>query len=654
MTEINRQFKFTDRFTKELKSNGLYDIVVADSSRDIPAPKTLRNFGGYTNDQIKNGIYSLPRDTYLPKIQNAIQIVLTPWIMAGSGDELPHVSIQELSRISRIPTPTLIKVIQDNPITQSIGGVSYEVNLRLPDLTKASLTIENATALGVSPKRLIRLSRYESRPPGGGPVQRARFQEKKVDGVLKPLAQNKAVVRFIKKEDEIPIIPKAKDLRKPQYAKPIIEASAVPTKTFNLGILVERSDIKSSEGPFLYAPEYDVQYPESVTNALSLLYAEYNRAFTQLVRGNIEWPEDYRYCTGPGGLFVNRWVQIDMPGLATEFLKGAMEMTPPNVVNILRSKIFEIENSLAMYQLSMRSFPRGNQPSFFDLRFRESLETIRRQYKKPVALLATTDEKYRAMRKAEFGKYGEDQLTDREVQDLSGFDRFFSPSQFREQVEFYGDSKYLLFVRDSDPIQKLRRPDIKIQEPLLSDARMRRIIKRNSLTLNVDNPAWSMNDVRRIKDTKLYLPPMGMGIPISNVEDLDSEAMTTFVRKVRGQDIPAQQDSVELRAKPMRSAYGAYGQLSGTVSDGEFRRRLRGEMRLRGDYIVQPEMLIPLLVNGDTGLTYGYTDRLFMSYAENDYQFMEGFRYLVPVTSEEYKRGRMHANAETITARIGG
>ena len=59
--------------------------------------------------------------------------------------------------------------------------------------------------------------------------------------------------------------------------------------TAQLGSVMEKTDIRSTEGPFLVLPEYRTQYPGTVTRALENLYAEYNQAFAPLVMANREW-----------------------------------------------------------------------------------------------------------------------------------------------------------------------------------------------------------------------------------------------------------------------------------------------------------------------------------------------------------------------------
>ena len=51
-----------------------------------------------------------------------------------------------------------------------------------------------------------------------------------------------------------------------------------------LGPTISRTDIPSSLGPFDVMPEYKTKYPETVIQALTNLYREYNQAFVRLLR----------------------------------------------------------------------------------------------------------------------------------------------------------------------------------------------------------------------------------------------------------------------------------------------------------------------------------------------------------------------------------
>lgn len=441
-----------------------------------------------------------------------------------------------------------------------------------------------------------------------------------------------------------------------------------------LGNIVKRKDIKSSMSPFQTLPEYKTIYPQVVTQALGELCDEHNRAFSPLVETNREWDSDYLYCT-QGTMPVNFAVQIDMVGLPQAFLREATNMSVAVARETLRGKIFEMENSLAWYQFLEKIFSREQEYSFFKKRFLACLVNLRKRFGMPIALLAVTNQKYSAMRELEFGKSDGEPISDAEVFDLSGFDRFFGPTEFRQHVEENrGECQYLLYARTSDPVAKLKNPALVVENSLLSDHSMRRIIKAYALTLNIDAP--EMQYAKRINDTKEYMPGMGMAFPVHSEESLfssefrehlyarklyagfngTSRLAPEFVRYLQSREIdPMEIESgeISLRAKPLKGTYGCYGHITGKLPVTEFRKELRRELRKRGVYVVQPEMETPVIVNETDGQAYTYIDRNFFSSANGQQsEFLGGFRSLMPLDSIEAKESRIHGNSLTVYAEI--
>jgi hypothetical protein len=421
------------------------------------------------------------------------------------------------------------------------------------------------------------------------------------------------------------------------------------TKAAVLGAMATRTDIPSGNGPYRVYPTYITHYPQSVIDALAALYLEYNRAFAPLVEANREWDTDYRYCMEDEGL-VNYFVQIDMAGLAPEFLAQAAELPVEIVKEQLRFLIFEIENSIAVYPLLRNLFPRDPHPSYFLTRFDAVLAGIKKRHgQRPIALLAVTDEKYAAICKSEFGVAGA-RVTDEEVRRLSGFDRLFGPDDFRRHVDETGGSEYLLYVRSSDPVSVLKDPTQSVEHPLLADETMRRIIKKHSLTLNIDAPGMSY--AKRINDTKGYMPWMGIAHPIEAVHDLYGQPFRWFLRArgVNPDDVLS--GEMKLRAKPAKGTYGCYGHYVGSMTSG-LPRKVKGGIQRRGPYMVQPEL--PPYVVGDraNGAEYNAIDRIFFGIIRGGKPFfLQGFRSLMPVDSIEAQEGRNHGNVATVWAEV--
>jgi hypothetical protein len=423
--------------------------------------------------------------------------------------------------------------------------------------------------------------------------------------------------------------------------------------TVSLGPVVVDHGISSSKGPFSSVPEYRVTYPVVVVQALARLVAEYNRAFAPLVAANKDHDADYQHCFH-NGLPMNFGVQIDMLALPAGFLALAHTLSVEEVVEVLRRRIFEIENSLAMYQLLRKIFLRGG-VSFFDTRFMQLLDTLRVHTGKEIALLAVTDQKYRAMCEEEFGKENGAVPTPEEVRELSGFDYMFGPGEFMEHLKMAGGfSQFALYARTSNPTAVLKDPKLAVEHPLLGDMSLRAQVRCNVLTFNVDDPHAPLH--RCINDTKLYLPHMGMGLlvpPGTDVVECLTKGRDYFASY--GIDVGAVlAGQVMLRAKPALGTYGCYGHVRGKVGVKGFVGELNRERRRRGWYIIQPEFPTLKLVDKDSGSAYSAIDRVFLGWNGVGYQLLGGFRSLMPEGTPEAIAGRNHGNDRTVWAEVVG
>lgn len=433
-------------------------------------------------------------------------------------------------------------------------------------------------------------------------------------------------------------------------AAEMFEAHLLREETVNLGLVNTRADIRSSLGPFYSFPEYKIRYPEAIIQGLGDLFTEYNLAYSHVVNANRESEHDYQYCIGQNGLPINFFVQFDLVGLPKSFLHFADRFDPQQINSVLRSSIFEIENNLAMYSLMENIFTQGSD-SLFKRNFRFALDQLRNLHGMPVALLAVTEDKYNAVKACEFGKGREEQLLDEEVQEMSGFDKLYSPQQFRQM--FYrngGKIDDLLFLRASHPVEQLKNPHNKARSKLLSHPGMRPIIKQHAITLNVDNPNLPVGHPGLIMDTKGYMPMMGMGDRVETYNDFLALA---------DQYLAAGHEGMRFRAKPEQGSYGAYGQhrlilLQNSFSDVDFTKgaHLVDDFERRGPYIIQPEKITPVIINQADGVPYTYMDRIIMSYTSGRPVFMGGFRLLLPVSSHEAQEGRIHGTPSTVHAEI--
>jgi hypothetical protein len=410
-------------------------------------------------------------------------------------------------------------------------------------------------------------------------------------------------------------------------------------------VVLTAEHIRSSLGPFRALPT-PIKYPPSVLQALFQLYGEYTKAFKPLIESSWEWTTDYRYCSP-----ANFAVQVDMASLTPAELEMLAAASVDEVREYLRLRIYEIDNSVAMYQLLERLYSTPSSDSLWKTGWRAALSSLSNRYSMPIALLAVTDEKYWAMAETEFGAVPGIRPSDADVRSKSGFDTFMGPEDFKRHVASQGgDCSYLLFVRSSLPVSKLRKPGTEVKSPLLSDADMRRLIRAYSITLNVDDPtapvgAW-------INDTKQYMTPMGLGFEINSWEALWSPEFDDFL-ETRGLGLPGVwSGETHLRAKPLAASYGGYGHVRGSASNGKFRSDLRRGIKQRGPYIIQPEITPPVFTNTTTGEVAGAIERVFLAMVDDTIQFLGGYRNFMPVASQEWHEGRVHGNGEACWAQI--
>jgi hypothetical protein len=450
----------------------------------------------------------------------------------------------------------------------------------------------------------------------------------------------------------------------------------------DLGQVQRRTDIASSlmpDGGFALFRDYKVEYPPVIIQSITELLEECNQAFAKLVEANREWQTDYQYCMDDQGKPINYGFQVDMLGLPEVFLEDCREgkFSKQVIKEVLRNGAYEDENSIAMYGLSGGIFAEGDEPSRYRKVTDQMLDGIRKKTGKQIYLLAVTDQKLDAMRKTEFGKYGVDILTDEDVKKISGFDGLMGPEEFEKHLQDNdGKSKVLFFVRASDPTEKQRNPNYIVEHPLLSNDVYRREIKANSITLNIDNPNLAPEDAikQSINDTKLYMPEMKMAHLISSQSDFLSAGFIAHLLKAKkaidyqGEKLnpsfklylenagvdPRKVESgeINIRAKPAGGTFGCNGHLTGNIFDGDFRKKLNGEIKKRGAYVLQPEMDTPVIENTSDNVKYKYSHRNFFMYVDGKYVFAGGIQMNIDEEHIEAKRKRIHGSDATVYSEI--
>lgn len=145
------------------------------------ARRTLRNWTEFSEAEIVAAAYDENRDQKLPEILRAIGILAQKWL---ANDLVPPpVTVKEISRRTGFSPQRITGIISD--FTPLIDGLGKKYRLELSDDGKKPPI-----------KRAIKEARYESRPPGGGPVQRTRFQKRRLSAQLQRLAQELTKIEF--------------------------------------------------------------------------------------------------------------------------------------------------------------------------------------------------------------------------------------------------------------------------------------------------------------------------------------------------------------------------------------------------------------------------------------------------------------------------
>lgn len=380
--------------------------------------------------------------------------------------------------------------------------------------------------------------------------------------------------------------------------------------------------------------DYKICYPEIICKAFEDLYVEYNMAFSVLVEANREWPKDYQY-TLQDDFPYNFAVQIDTLGLDDNFLRAAVDKDRETVREELRRKILEIKNPIEIYQLLERIFETTSGDNGFKSGWHAALNELRRKHGKPIALLTVTDQKYYAIRKFKFGRQNSKnskKLSDSEISKLFGFDIFFKPIDFQTYLSYKKEEfEYLLFVRTSNPVSKLKNPKIGIKQSLLANPKTRRLIKKNAITFNIDNPEWPIGSYRRINKSKWYMPLLGMAFTLTREAEMDSAEFDSYLEFYDIDPNEVRSGRKVLCFTPAYSTYGCRGHLRGVLTNKKLRKKLRREISKHGHYMIRPEMQMPVITIW--GREYTYMDRIFLAYIDCVPTFISGFRSLIPVTS---------------------
>lgn len=444
------------------------------------------------------------------------------------------------------------------------------------------------------------------------------------------------------------------------------------------------------ETPPLALREYRVHYPSSLVEAYKIACGKYDKQFMQLVESHKAWGSDYQYA--PFTLAF----QVDGPSYSDEFLKQAAFMSPSVLAEFITKRVFEFEANIAAYGLNSRLWPDGTT----NQTWHTVLEVVRQRTGKNVAVLAGTEQKLDEMIKYEMG-INRDQLTsDEAVRAMTGFDAFLGPSDL---VSLYKqnqgiDCPYVFFGRTSRPKSWLRNPDSQIDEGFLANTEILRYVRAHAITHNFDDPTLRINHPSIIMDTKEALVLAGAAYSVTQPSDIYSQEFLQYLSdngidvdeitegslnpgkknklgglflnfpsanllseslashlQTRGSD-PALVASGEqkVRAKPLKQHYGIYGHEVGSINRAKFLNELMEQVRVRGEYIIQPEFAnLHIVDSANPHESYVAIDRVFfVRGADGQLYPMESCRSLMPAQSLEGKKNNVHEGSHTKCARI--
>lgn len=202
---MNTKEIFNASFESRLKSEGfLVEDIKQDISEDQQKKpsqvRVVRKWTGYSNEEVRQGLFNESRDILQPRIGRAILEILWPWIANQEDQGLPKIQAKELKRRTGLSSvEKVINTLASYPFTFSVNGSRFQSVTKAPEFPKdeTGLTLNDCATYNISPKRVVKAARYQSRPPGGGPAQRIRLQEKRVNTAIKFFARQNSSIVFV-------------------------------------------------------------------------------------------------------------------------------------------------------------------------------------------------------------------------------------------------------------------------------------------------------------------------------------------------------------------------------------------------------------------------------------------------------------------------
>ena len=145
------------------------------------------------------------KETFIPrsnkdndslKINTGISTILKPWRQTKVDEDLPTIQVKELSRTVGASPEKVTTVLAKNPFTFSVNGSSFTASLKRPEFPNRRLNLADTRDFNLSPLQIIKAARYFSRKPGGGPAEKIRLTDKRIDAVIRTRASGKQKIIF--------------------------------------------------------------------------------------------------------------------------------------------------------------------------------------------------------------------------------------------------------------------------------------------------------------------------------------------------------------------------------------------------------------------------------------------------------------------------
>lgn len=209
ISKLRQEGYFVDDLLMEIEEKAAAPALSLNPDKETGNGKIQRQmtamvvhqWTGLSNDEIKAGLYNPEREKQLPLIQQAVASLSLPWL---ENDLIPpDVRVKQVSRRTGLAPERVIRLVDSFQPKIENGSGNYVLDIADSEALKPviksgySFTFNDIRNLGLSPKRILKSARYQSRPPGGGPVQRARLQDKNIPAAIRKMAIENARIKFV-------------------------------------------------------------------------------------------------------------------------------------------------------------------------------------------------------------------------------------------------------------------------------------------------------------------------------------------------------------------------------------------------------------------------------------------------------------------------